>query len=161
MTGDDLLDYLELFGALGDCDVDYVVVGGLAVNAHGVIRSTADADIVPGPARSNLARLRLALDRVDAHVPGADPLHDPLDPSALAAGASVKCETKFGPLHIVQSQPGQPRFDELLRRAMEVEIEGRVLPVCSYEHLVTMKKAAGRPQDEIDLADLRAARGED
>jgi predicted nucleotidyltransferase len=45
-------------------------------------------------------------------------------------------------------------------RALELEVEGVRFNVCSYEDLVAMKSATGRPQDEIDVADLRRARGE-
>lgn len=157
---DEILDYLELLGALVERDVDFVLIGGLAVNAHGVIRATADADIVPDPARDNLKRLGSALGALDAHVPGADPALGALDARALSFGGNWKCETKHGPLHIVQAQSGVPAYDELRKRSVKVEVGELSLFVCSYEDLVAMKRAAGRPQDEIDLADLRTARGE-
>ena len=53
-----------------------------------------------------------------------------------------------------------PGFDELMAASEEAVVEGIVIRVCSREHLVQMKRAAGRPQDEIDLADLRRAEGD-
>ena len=44
-------------------------------------------------------------------------------------------------------------LDDLLRDAREVSLGGTPVPVASREHLVRMKRAAGRPQD---LADVRA-----
>jgi hypothetical protein len=51
------LDPAELFRRLSGAGVDYVLIGGLAVNAHGVIRSTKDLDICPAPDPANLRRL--------------------------------------------------------------------------------------------------------
>lgn len=44
----------------------HVLIGGLAVNAHGVIRSTKDIDIVPAPDQDNLERLSRLLVGLDA-----------------------------------------------------------------------------------------------
>lgn len=48
------LDPLPLLRALHERGVEYVVVGGFALNAHGVIRVTKDLDIVPNPSERNL-----------------------------------------------------------------------------------------------------------
>jgi hypothetical protein len=155
------LEFADLVGVLVTHEVKFVTIGGIAVLAHGKMRATEDVDVVPAPHRENLQRLLDALGEAEAHVPGADPMHDPLTIQALTSGASVKCETRFGPLHIVQAQPGMPSFDELSDSAIEVEVGGHPMLVCSYEHLVQMKRAADRPQDRIDIADLEAAREED
>jgi hypothetical protein len=62
----DALDPLPLLRALHEREIEYIVLGGFAVNAHGFIRVTKDLDIVPDPARENLKRLASALSRADA-----------------------------------------------------------------------------------------------
>ena len=47
----------ELIAALADGGVEYVLIGGLAVGAHGFPRATKDLDIVPAPDVANLQRL--------------------------------------------------------------------------------------------------------
>lgn len=47
----------ELRRRLVAADVRFVLVGGLALNAWGVVRGTKDIDIVPGPDLENLGRL--------------------------------------------------------------------------------------------------------
>ena len=47
----------ELVAALNAADVAYVIVGGIAVAAHGVVRATADLDVVPQGSAENLERL--------------------------------------------------------------------------------------------------------
>lgn len=51
---------------LDDAGVDYVLIGGLAVGAHGFPRATKDLDIVPAPDAANLDRLATLLRRVGA-----------------------------------------------------------------------------------------------
>ncbi|MGI9020559.1 MAG: DUF6036 family nucleotidyltransferase [Solirubrobacterales bacterium] len=153
-------EFTALLGALLDAGVDFVVIGGWALPVHGAGRTTFDVDIVPDPERANLERLAGALRELEAHVPGADPLQDPLSANALTGGATVKCLTSLGELHVVQSQPGIPPYEELRGRALSIEIDGVRFEVCSYEDLVAMKLATGRAQDEIDVNDLRRARGE-
>ena len=47
-----------LLGALADHDVEFVIIGGFALAAHGVVRGTKDIDIVPDPQTENVARTR-------------------------------------------------------------------------------------------------------
>jgi hypothetical protein len=57
----------ELIAAPSDGDVDYVLIGGLAVGAHGFPRATKYVDIVPAPDDGNLARLASVLRVIEAH----------------------------------------------------------------------------------------------
>ena len=53
----------ELIAALADAGIEYVLIGGLAVGAHGFPRATKDLDIVPNPDAANLKRLATLLRR--------------------------------------------------------------------------------------------------
>jgi hypothetical protein len=55
---------LELFSALHRHGVEYVLVGGVAINLHGLVRGTDDIDLFVRPTESNVGRLRLALREV-------------------------------------------------------------------------------------------------
>ena len=56
----------ELIAALADGGVEYVLIDGLTVGAHGYPRATKDVDIVPSPEASNLARLAAVLRSIAA-----------------------------------------------------------------------------------------------
>ncbi len=56
----------ELIAALSDGGVEYVLIGGLAVGAHGFPRATKDVDIVPAPDDGNLDRLANVLRMIEA-----------------------------------------------------------------------------------------------
>ena len=55
-------------GLLSEHDVEFVIIGGFALAAHGVVRGTNDIDIVPSPDPRNLTRLVSALRALDAEV---------------------------------------------------------------------------------------------
>ena len=46
-------------------------------------------------------------------------------------------------------------FDELKQRAVKVTVDQRTFFVASIDDLISMKQRAGRPQDLLDIADLR------
>jgi hypothetical protein len=47
----------QLLRRLSEADVEFVLIGGLAVNAWGVVRGTKDVDIVVAPDIENLKRV--------------------------------------------------------------------------------------------------------
>ena len=59
-----LADVEAILRALNDANVRYLIVGGLAVVAHGYVRYTADVDIVLDLERENTLRAMKALDEI-------------------------------------------------------------------------------------------------
>lgn len=71
------LDLQQMFAALAEHRIDYVVIGGVAVQVHGHRRTTRDLDVIPAPDEENLDRLANALRELEAHprdLPGELPL---------------------------------------------------------------------------------------
>jgi len=58
----------QLLRRLSEAGVDFVLIGGLAVNAWGVIRGTKDLDIVVAPDSENLKKLATAVVEAHGHV---------------------------------------------------------------------------------------------
>jgi hypothetical protein len=149
-------DLRSLLQKLHEQDIDFVVIGGVAVGAHGYIRATADLDLVPDPNPENLNRLIEALDSLEATLPTVD--GRPFDPASDAAtvrrGGNVTADTKFGGLDIVQIALGVPGYAELDRDAVDSELMGVPVRICSLTRLRAMKEAQGRAQDKADLENL-------
>jgi len=80
--------------------------------------------------------------------------------SALAEGEQVPIETDLGRLDVVQGLDGIPAYEQLQARAVDAEILGVTVKVCSIEDLKAMKRAAGRIRDLADLEDLDATTGQ-
>lgn len=158
------LDHRALLEALDRADVAFVVVGAFAVAAHGVIRGTADLDLCPDPADVNLRRLADVLVELDAELVDADEFRGEIevgpDLAGLKAGGNFRLETKFGGLDVMQYlQPfGERTWAQLKENAVQLDLGDLRILVAGYRDLIRMKRAASRPQDLIDIEDLKAAR---
>ncbi|HEY8082430.1 MAG TPA: nucleotidyltransferase [Solirubrobacterales bacterium] len=151
----------EILRRLVAAGAEFVVIGGLALGARGVVRATKDIDIVVSPDVENLRVVAEVAVAAGGHVQrGETLLGTPLSIAAeLAGGEQMAIDTDLGRLDIVQGLDGVPTFDELRSRASDAEVLGVNVAVCSVEDLRTMKHAAGRGQDLVDLENLDAAEG--
>jgi hypothetical protein len=152
-----LPDLAGLLAALNTGGVRFVVIGGVAVGAHGHIRATEDVDIVPDPDRENLDRLGNVLVGLDARL-ASDPTRT-IDPDlrhALYTGRSLTLSTALGDLDIVQRLPGVPSWPELDSKKETTKLGEVPLSVCSRAHLIAMKRARASLQDQADLQALEA-----
>ena len=148
------LDAERILRALDEHGVDYVLVGGLAVQTHGHMRTTIDVDILPRPQRANLTRLASALNAVGARVlnPGSEGLA--IDARMLPRATLWQFATHHGALDVLLDAPGAPPYDELRRRALEVTLGDLQVAVAGRDDLIRMKRASGRDVDLDDLAAL-------
>jgi len=153
----------EILESLVDGEVEFILIGGLALNSWGVVRGTKDVDVVAAPTSENLNRLAQVAEGLGGHIEGAEVFASTSFSMAtqLASGERVLIQTPKGALDVVQGLPGVLPFEELQRDAVLVVIGQTSVPVCSLPHLRAMKRAAGRTRDLADLEDLDAAHGPD
>jgi hypothetical protein len=149
----------DLLARLVAADVRFVVIGGLALGAWGVVRGTKDCDIVPDPAPDNLDRLAGVVADLGGHVQLGDALlgSERSIAGLLREGERALITTELGDLDVVQGLAGVLPYEVLRAEAIDVELAGATVAICSLEHLRVMKRAAGRPRDLVDLDDLDAA----
>jgi len=149
-------DPRRVFEVLHRHGVDFVVIGGIAVIAHGHPRNTRDIDFVAATDRANLGRLSAALRELDAQLWGVDAhlLGIELDPDTLANGANFTLTTSAGGLDFFNAVPGGVPYEDLRARALIVELSGLTIRIAGRDDLIRMKQAAGRPQDIDDIAAL-------
>jgi hypothetical protein len=144
---------VELFAALAAERVDYVLVGGVAVNLHGIVRATEDADLFVRPDEENVARLRRALHRVTG-----DREVDEIRSEDLAgAYPVVRYVSSDGRLTVdVLSRLG----DRFAYGDLEVEVlqlDGGDVRVATPATLWRMKRDTVRAVDAEDAARLQVA----
>jgi len=154
-------DPLRALRTLSRHDVRYVVIGGLGARLHGSPSVTNDTDVCYQRAPANVERLAAALRQLHAGLRGADgdaPFQ--LDAKALAAGDHFTLTTDAGNLDILGTPAGVDGFDALEREAKVFTIDGLTVAVASIEDLISMKRAAGRPKDLIEVEVLGALRDE-
>lgn len=149
----------QILRRLTEAQVEFVVVGGLALGAWGVVRGTKDVDIVVAPDSENLKRAAAVAVEMHGHVQTGESFFSSHLSIAgqLASGRQVAIETDLGCLDVVQGLDGVPSYNELRAGATEAEVLGIRVLVCSLEDLKAMKRAAGRTRDKADLEDLEAA----
>ena len=113
----DVFDARELFRVLAEHAVEFIVVGGIAVQTHGVLRSTIDLDIVPRPDMANLSRLGEALAAVGARMWKTAAPVNVTDPHVLRRASLVALMTDHGRLDLlnVRSTPGLTADYDALR----------------------------------------------
>jgi hypothetical protein len=155
----------KILRTLIEHDVQFIVIGGLAVGAHGFPRATKDVDIVPDPERANLQRvhaalLQLAAEPLEIGDFRADEMPVPFSPDGLNEGGNWALRTQAGRVDVLQWIPGiDGGYARLRANAIDDEVPGigRVL-FAGYDDLVTMKRTAGRPLDIADLHELARVR---
>jgi len=147
-------DARELFRALANRDIEYVTIGGIAIQAYGGQRLTQDLDVAIAASAENIERLASALLDLDARILGPDGQRSSLVPTAplLASSDQWHLITVHGPLDIVTLPAHLGSFADMRARAHEVPLGDLSIPIAHRDDLLKMKRAAGRPQD---LADVR------
>jgi hypothetical protein len=155
------LDAERILKTLAEHGVDYVIIGGIAVQTHGHVRTTVDIDVLPRPDQSNMVRLADALNAVDARVltPGSADLK--IDANMLPHATLWQFATRHGGIDVVHDAPGAPPFDELRKRALQIRLGDVQLSVAGRDDLISMKRASARPVDLEDIAVLTDSGGLD
>lgn len=148
------LDAERILRTLADHDVDYVLIGGLAVQTHGHVRTTNDADLIPAPEPANLGRLAAALRSLEARVLNKGQEGTRIDAKMLRRATIWQFSTRDDGIDVVREVPGGRSYAELSERALRVDLSGFEVPVASLDDLIQMKLARGRPVDLADVASL-------
>jgi hypothetical protein len=156
-----LADLEAILRALNDADVRYLIVGGLAVVAHGYVRYTAHLDIVLDLERDNALRAMKALDAI-AYRPLV-----PVDATDFADEEKRRVWIREKNMLVFQMRnPDREStrldifvkepfaFTEEFAQAKWEEVAGIRAPVLRYDELIRLKRSSGRPQDLIDIDQL-------
>lgn len=158
------LDFQTIFKELNAGDIDYLVVGGLAVNFHGVPRMTYDIDLMILLESENILKLVTKLTEW-----GYRP-KIPVDPKDLSdetkrnswihekgmKALNFYSETlPIGEIDILMDSPIP--YKELKSRAIRIKLQDEKIPTVSIHDLIELKLRAGRKQDLADVEHLRMA----
>ena len=153
----------EILRRLLDAGVRFVVVGGLAAQAHGSTSLTTDLYICYARDGANLGALASVLDEIAAvrrGLPPDSPRMPPLDARTLRAGGLFTLTTRFGDFDLLADPDPGLDFETLVRSAIPATTAGVQVLAAGLDDLMTMKRAAGRPKDRVELEILGALREE-
>ncbi len=149
--------------ALRDAHVRYLIVGGLAVAAHGHGRVTFDIDLVLQMQPDNVQRAMRALESLGYRPTLPVPAQQFADPTIRNTWIREKNMVVF---QMHSDQHLDTRIDLFVAEPFEFDVEydaalvGDILPglsarFVSLETLIQMKTAAGRAKDLEDIRQLK------
>ncbi len=140
----------KLLGPLIAHGVDFVLIGGQAGISHGSSYPSYDLDVLYARGRDNVEHLVAALGAIGVRLRGA-PSDVPLilDAKTIENGANFTFITPFGDFDVLADAAGMPDYEELKSAAVDREVFGHVVKVASIDHLIAMKRAAGRTKDKL------------
>lgn len=140
-------DFKEFVALLNARRVDYLVVGGYAMAAHGRPRYTGDLDIWLRVTPDNVQRVLLALADFGFASLGLR------EADFLAPDTVVQLGYPPGRIDLLTSIDGVV-FDDCYPRRLEVAIAGITMPFIALDDLKANKRTAGRQRDLADLESL-------
>lgn len=154
--------YLDLFRKLDDAGVRYLVVGGIAVNLHGVNRLTHDIDLMLALDSENLGRFVSVAKRYSFKPVVPVKVEDLADAAKVRDWIENKHMLAFG---LRPQNPVEPTVDILVKppvdfesayaRRVVVVVQGQSIAVASVADIIAMKSGTGRAKDQDDIAMLK------
>lgn len=144
-----LPDWIELCALLNAHRVEYLVVGGQAVIAHGYPRLTKDMDIWVRPTIENGRMVLAALVKFGTALPGVEPTRFTDSRTLLMLGREP-----FR-VDILTALPGVD-FESCWHNRVTVTLDGVKVPVIGKQDLIANKREVGRLQDLADVEALEA-----
>ena len=150
--------YLDLFSKLQQFEVQYLLIGGLAVSLHGVERATMDIDITVAMQPNNLDRLIACAESLNLKPVLPIPLTSLKNMEQLKQWHKEKNLLAFAlrteelagvTLDILLFPPID--FSKMLQNVTQFDIGNTTINVASIDDIIALKQAAGRA---IDLSDI-------
>lgn len=139
--------------------VEFVIVGGVAISAHGSSYLTYDLNVAYARTRDNLKRLAAALAPYHPR-PRDFPADLPFvwDEQTLRQGTNFTLTTDLGNLDLLGEVKGLGDFDRVRAQSVVLTLFGMKCRVLSLDALIIAKRAAGRTKDLLALPELEALR---
>ena len=144
-------DYIDMLKCLNKAGVDYILVGGWAVNMYGYIRATVDLDIWILADAENARKVYAAL--VEFGAPVAE-----MKPDDFAEYGMI-FQIGVAPCRVdIISKISGVSYADAVNRAVPKTIDGVPVRIISLDDLIANKKASGRTKDIADVEVLEGLR---
>jgi predicted nucleotidyltransferase len=142
---------------LNEALVEYVVIGGVALVAHGAATATFDIDLCYRRTNENIARLCQALEPFHPRLRGAPKdLPFRFDARTVTAGLNFTLATELGDIDLLGEVAGLGFYDAVLSYSEVKNVEQIPCRVLSLDGLFRAKSAAGRDKDIEALKEIKS-----
>jgi predicted nucleotidyltransferase len=145
--------------SLTENKVEFVIIGGVAISAHGSAYLTQDFDFCYSRSKENLSKIVSALSSFNPR-PRGFPVDLPylFDETTLRNGTNFTFRTSIGDIDLLGEVAGFGIYDAVDTEAEIKNLLGYAVKVLSIEGLIRAKRAAGRTKDLLVLPELEALR---
>jgi hypothetical protein len=154
-----VIELRQALESLARHEVEFVIVGGVAMNLHGSAHVTYDLDICYARRRANLKGIVEAL---AAHHPRPRDFPENLpfvwDEQTLQGGTNFTFSTDLGDIDLLGEVAGVGSYEDALAASVVVPLYGIECLVLNLDALIDSKRAAARTKDQLALPELEALR---
>lgn len=154
--------YLDLFRMLEEAGVRYLVVGGIAVNLHGINRLTHDIDLMLALDADNLRRFVSVARKYSFKPVVPVKVEDLADAAKVRDWINNKHMVAFGLRPQNKEDPTVDilvkqsiSFDAAYARRIMSDVAGLKVPVAAIADIIAMKTGTGREKDAADIRALK------
>lgn len=156
------MNYLEIFKKFNEIKLDYIIVGGLAVNLHGVPRMTYDIDIMIKLTKENMKKIinqlkrwgyRLKIPLYEKDLFKFNKLKKLMKKKNLKAISFYHENMPIAEIDLVIHSPFP--YQRLKKNAVFFDIYGEKIPVINIHDLIYIKSRSKRKQDIADVESLK------
>lgn len=149
--------YQETLNVFNKCKVEYLIVGGYAVNSYGFMRSTGDMDLWISKNKSNLDKISKAL--ITLKYP-ADTIQTGITELKENRNVSLK-HGDFFKIELISFLSTSIAFDTAFKQRTVKSILGLKVGVLNFDDLCNIKIKSGRNKDLLDVKELKRIHGKE
>ena len=154
-----MIDPKVLLSKLADARVEFVMIGGFAVIAHGGTLRTQDLDICCPFTEENIVRLLSAVQNLHpVHRMTTDRRPVGLSPEPYVGWRDLHLGTDAGQLDCLSEVAGVGDYDAVVRQSVEIELPAGACRVLGLDALIRAKEAMSGEKDRRAAAQLKAIR---
>jgi predicted nucleotidyltransferase len=154
-----MIDLKKAITNLVENGVDFVIVGGVAINLHSSAYITRDLDICYSRTNQNIKKLVNALKPFEPR-PRNFPEDLPFifDDTSLRSGTNFTFETTIGDIDLLGEIKGIGDYNNAAAQSLTYIVYGVEVKALNLNALIESKTAANRPKDQLVLPELLALR---
>ena len=150
-----MLDAPKVLDLLNRNQIEFVLVGGLAMITHGSAHITDDLDVCYHRSEANIARIAMTIASICPTLRGAPAgLPFRFDAPTIKAGLNFTLSTDLGPVDFLGEVAGLGDYAQAFSHSQVETIFGMPVRVLSLDALIATKKAARRAKDMTHLLEL-------
>ncbi|MCF7844634.1 MAG: nucleotidyl transferase AbiEii/AbiGii toxin family protein [Kiritimatiellales bacterium] len=158
--------YKHVFQALDKAKIDYIIVGGVAMNLLGCPRFTNDIDILLALDKKNMQAMKDAMQELgyEQRIPLAiEELGDEQKAKKFVEEKNLLAYTFYHPKEPLYSLDiivdASLHFSHYKKNIVHKDVWGLSLPVVSIDDLIGLKQETNREKDSLDIAMLIEYKG--